>query len=84
MEPPFVVETVAKNVSTSKGEEASDAEPEDVAEKKAAPDTPAKSAAKKKPEPQLVESRRPATSSTMCSRRAVRTTSSSDIKASAK
>jgi DNA gyrase subunit B len=55
MEPPFVVETVAKSVSTSKGEEASDAEPEDGAEKKAAPDTPAKSAAKKKPEPQLVE-----------------------------
>ncbi len=55
MEPPFVVETVAKNVSTSKGEEASDAEPEDGGEKKAASDTPAKSAAKKKPEPQLVE-----------------------------
>ena len=55
MEPPFVVETVAKSVSTSKGEEASDAEPEDGGEKKAAPDTPAKSAAKKKPEPQLVE-----------------------------
>ena len=55
MEPPFVVETVAKSVSTSKGEEASDAEPEDGGEKKAAPDTPAKSAVKKKPEPQLVE-----------------------------
>jgi DNA gyrase subunit B len=55
MEPPFVVETVAKSVSTSKGEEASDAEPEDSAEKKAAVDTPAKSAAKKKPEPLLVE-----------------------------
>jgi DNA gyrase subunit B len=55
MEPPFVVETVAKSVSTSNGEEANDAEPEDGAEKKAAPDTPAKSAAKKKPEPQLVE-----------------------------
>jgi DNA gyrase subunit B len=55
MEPPFVVETVAKNASTGKGEEASDAEPEDGGEKKAAPDTPAKSAAKKKPEPQLVE-----------------------------
>jgi DNA gyrase subunit B len=55
MEPPFVVETVAKNASTGKGEEAGDAEPEDGGEKKAAPDTPAKSAAKKKPEPQLVE-----------------------------
>jgi DNA gyrase subunit B len=35
MEPPFVVETVAKNVSTGKGEEVSDAESEDGAEKKA-------------------------------------------------
>ena len=85
MEPPFVVETVAKSVSTSKGEEASDAEPEDGGEKKAASDTPAKSAAKKKPEPQLCrESPRPATSSTMCWRKAVRTTSSSDTKAWAK
>ena len=57
MEPPFVVETVAKSVSTSKGEEVSDAEPEDgdKAEKKAALETPVKAAAKKKPEPQLVE-----------------------------
>jgi DNA gyrase subunit B len=55
MEPPFVVETVAKNASTGKGEEANDAEPEDGGEKKASPDAPAKSAAKKKPEPQLVE-----------------------------
>jgi DNA gyrase subunit B len=55
MEPPFVVETVAKNVSTGKGEEVSDAESEDGAEKKAAPEAPAKTAAKKKPEPQLVE-----------------------------
>src|SRR5271163_1646754 len=55
MEPPFVVETVAKNVSTGKGEEVSDAESEDGVEKKAAPEAPAKSAAKKKPEPQLVE-----------------------------
>jgi DNA gyrase subunit B len=54
MEPPFVVETVAKSGATGKGEEASDAEPED-AEKKTAPDAPAKTAAKKKPEPQLVE-----------------------------
>jgi len=57
MEPPFVVETVAKSVSASKGEEVSDIEPEDgdQAEKKAAPDAPVKAAAKKKPEPQLVE-----------------------------
>jgi len=54
MEPPFVIETVAK---ISKGEAVSDAEPEDGdgAETKAAPDAPAKTAAKKKPEPQLVE-----------------------------
>jgi len=54
MEPPFVIETVAK---ISKGEAVSDAEPEDGdgAETKAAPDLPAKTAAKKKPEPQLVE-----------------------------
>ena len=57
MEPPFVVETVAKSVSTSKGEEVSDAEPEDgdKAEKKAVPDTVVRVAVKKKPEPQLVE-----------------------------
>jgi len=56
MEPPFVVETVAKSVS-NKGEEVNDVEPEDgdKAEKKAVPDTVVKAAAKKKPEPQLVE-----------------------------
>jgi DNA gyrase subunit B len=55
MEPPFVVETVAKGASAGKGEDASDPESEDGAEKKAAPEAPAKTAAKKKPEPQLVE-----------------------------
>ncbi len=53
MEPPFVIETIAK---ASKSEEVNDTEPEDGgAEKKAAADAPAKAAAKKKPEPQLVE-----------------------------
>jgi DNA gyrase subunit B len=55
MEPPFVVETVAKTVSTSKGEELSEVESEDSADKKTAPDAPAKTAAKKKAEPLLVE-----------------------------
>ena len=57
MEPPFVIESVAKSAATSKGDEANDAEPEDggTAEKKAATDTAAKAGAKKKPEPQLVE-----------------------------
>jgi len=56
MEPPFVIETVARGASTSKNEEMSD-EPEDggAADKKAAPDVPVRSPAKKKPEPQLVE-----------------------------
>jgi DNA gyrase subunit B len=57
MEPPFVVETVAKGASASNNaEELNDAEPEegDKTQKKAAADAPAK-AAKKKPEPQLVE-----------------------------
>jgi DNA gyrase subunit B len=56
MEPPFVIETVAKSASSTKGEEASDAEPEDgdSAEKKAAEAT-IKAAGKKKPDPQLVE-----------------------------
>src|SRR5271165_5521402 len=56
MEPPFVIETVAKGAA-SKVEEVSDAEAEegDKAEKKAIQDAPAKAAAKKKPEPQLVE-----------------------------
>jgi DNA gyrase subunit B len=57
MEPPFVVETVAKGASASNAEEVGDTEPEDgdKAQKKAASDPPAKVAAKKKPEPQLVE-----------------------------
>jgi DNA gyrase subunit B len=56
MEPPFVIETVAK---ASKGEAVSDSEDGDGAEKKAAPDAPAKATAKKKPEPQLVEKSTP-------------------------
>jgi DNA gyrase subunit B len=57
MEPPFIVETVAKGSSTaSNAEESSDAELEDGAEKKAAPEVPAKAVVKKKSaEPQLVE-----------------------------
>jgi len=56
MEPPFVVETVAKGSSANtNAEDGSDAEPEngDKAGKKAVAD--AKPVAKKKPEPQLVE-----------------------------
>jgi len=57
MEPPFVIETVAKSVATGKSDEANEAEPEDggTAEKKAAAEAPAKAVAKKKPEPVLVE-----------------------------
>src|SRR6202521_23760 len=58
MEPPFVVETVAKGASANSVEEPNDAEPEDgdKTQKKAAPEVPVKAAAKKKPaEPQLVE-----------------------------
>jgi DNA gyrase subunit B len=58
MEPPFVVETVAKGSSANtNAEESNDAEAEDgdKAQKKAAQETPVKPAAKKKPEPQLVE-----------------------------
>jgi DNA gyrase subunit B len=58
MEPPFVVETVAKGSSAStNSEESNDAEAEDgdKAQKKAVQEAPAKPAAKKKPEPQLVE-----------------------------
>ena len=64
MEPPFVIETVAKGASASSNTDAlSDAEPNDAepedgdkTQKKAAPEVPAKAAAKKKPaEPQLVE-----------------------------
>jgi DNA gyrase subunit B len=58
MEPPFVVETVAKGSSANtNAEESNDAEAEDgdKAQKKAAQEAPLKLAAKKKPEPQLVE-----------------------------
>jgi DNA gyrase subunit B len=58
MEPPFVVETVAKGAAANgSNEELSDTEAEDAdkAQKKALPDVPLKAAAKKKPEPQLVE-----------------------------
>jgi len=58
MEPPFVVETVAKGSSASSSAEDlsdTDAEEGDKAQKKAVPDAPVKAAAKKKPEPQLVE-----------------------------
>jgi DNA gyrase subunit B len=58
MEPPFVVETVAKGASAnSSAEDLSDAEPEDgdKAQKKAVPEALVKAAPKKKPEPQLVE-----------------------------
>ena len=60
MEPPFVIESVAKGAAAnSNAEELSDAETEegDKTQKKAA-DAPAK-AAKKKPEPQLVEKSTP-------------------------
>ena len=56
MEPPFVVETLAKGAtSAGNAEEVADAEPEDGSLKKAASDAPAKSTAKKKSEPQVVE-----------------------------
>jgi DNA gyrase subunit B len=58
MEPPFVVETVAKGTAAaSAAEESSDGEPEDVdkMQKKATAEVPAKATTKKKPEPQLVE-----------------------------
>src|ERR1700680_4604715 len=58
MEPPFVIETVAKGSSANtSAEDGSDAEPEngDKAEKKAVADATVKAVAKKKPEPQLVE-----------------------------
>jgi DNA gyrase subunit B len=58
MEPPFVVETVAKGSSANtNSEESNDAEAEDgdKAQKKAVQEAPAKPVAKKKPEPQLVE-----------------------------
>jgi len=57
MEPPFVIETLAKGSTASSVEDGSEAESEDgdKAQKKAAPEAPAKAAAKKRPEPQLVE-----------------------------
>jgi len=57
MEPPFVVETVAKGAAaTSVAEESSDVESENGDKaKKAAQEVAAKAAPKKKPEPQLVE-----------------------------
>ena len=54
MEPPFVIETVAKG-STASAEEATEAEPDGDQTPKKASDAPVKSGAKKKPEPQLVE-----------------------------
>jgi DNA gyrase subunit B len=56
MEPPFVVETVAKGSSANtNSEESNEAEDGDKAQKKAVQEAPAKPVAKKKPEPQLVE-----------------------------
>jgi DNA gyrase subunit B len=58
MEPPFVIETVAKGASASNTEELSDVEPEDgdKTQKKGGQEVPAKAVVKKKPaEPQLVE-----------------------------
>src|ERR1700719_2559098 len=57
MDPPFIVETVAKGSSATSAEEVSEAQPEgdDNAQKKAAADAPGKTASKKKPELQLVK-----------------------------
>src|SRR5437868_13010489 len=57
MEPPFVVETIARGATSSaNGEEASEGELEsDKAARKAVPEAPAKNVAKKKSEPVLVE-----------------------------
>jgi len=55
MEPPFVIETVAKGSSAS-AEDVAEAEADgDKTLTKAIPDAPVRSVAKKKPEPQLVE-----------------------------
>ena len=55
MEPPFVIETVAKG-SSANTEDVTEAEADDdKTPKKAVPEAPVKAAAKKKPEPQLVE-----------------------------
>jgi DNA gyrase subunit B len=48
MEPPFIVETIARGASAN-GNAAGEEADGDTAEKKAAPETPAKSAAKKRP-----------------------------------
>jgi len=55
MEPPFVIETVAKG-SSANTEDVAEADSDgDSTPKKAVPEVPVKSVAKKKPEPQLVE-----------------------------
>ena len=54
MEPPFVIETVAKGPAAS-AEDVAEAEPDGDQTPKKALDAPVKAAAKKKPEPQLVE-----------------------------
>jgi DNA gyrase subunit B len=54
MEPPFVIETVAKGSSAS-AEDVAEAEPDGDQTPKKASDAPVKAVAKKKPEPQLVE-----------------------------
>ncbi len=54
MEPPFVIETVAKGSSGTDDVTENEADG-DKTSKKAVPDAPIKAAAKKKPEPQLVE-----------------------------
>jgi DNA gyrase subunit B len=56
MEPPFVIETVAKSASAAgTAEESTDAETEDGDKTPKKADAPAKPVARKKPEPQLVE-----------------------------
>jgi DNA gyrase subunit B len=56
MEPPFVIETVAKGASAAgTAEESTDAETEDGDKTPKKADAPAKPVARKKPEPQLVE-----------------------------
>ncbi|MFZ0178576.1 MAG: toprim domain-containing protein, partial [Candidatus Dormiibacterota bacterium] len=55
MEPPFVVETVAKGSSGTADDVTENEGDGDKTSKKAVPDAPIKAAAKKKPEPQLVE-----------------------------
>ncbi len=55
MEPPFVIETVAKGSSANTEDVAEGEADGDQTPKKAVPEAPVKAAAKKKPEPQLVE-----------------------------